>query len=57
MKVTGYIEEYGECRTVTLTSDSYQPSNALQKLTVEQNGEVGTVWAKLVAVEQPLFKD
>lgn len=57
MEVTGYIEEFGEHRQVTLLDDSYIPSDTLQRLRVKQGKEVGTVWAKLVAVEQPLFKD
>ena len=57
MEVIGYVEEFGEIRSVNLLDHTYEPSDAMQKLAVKEDGKEGFIWAKLVAVEQPLFKD
>lgn len=57
MEVIGYVEEFGEIRSVSLLDHTCEPSDSMQKLAVKENGEEGFIWAKLVAVEQPLFKD
>lgn len=57
MKYTGYIEEYGMTRPVTLLRNDYQPSETLQRLCIDQDGECAVIWGVLTAVEQPLFSE
>lgn len=56
MELIGYIEEYGKIKSVRLAGTNYQPSDSFQKLDViDDSGKRGSLWAKLVAIEQPLF--
>lgn len=56
MELLGYIEEYGKVKSIRLVGTNYQPSDYFQKLEViDDSGKQGSLWAKLVAIEQPLF--
>lgn len=56
MELLGYTEEYGKVKSIRLVGTNYQPSDCFQKLEViDDDGNQGSLWAKLVAIEQPLF--